>query len=112
MRGISRTIESRPAAHGEVAGIWIVRPFAQGAQALSLGQLYVERARKARHKLCLQLTKLASVPLQAIRPDLRARVGSDQLGIQQDPLINAPYAALKNVAHAQVAADLPHIGGF
>jgi hypothetical protein len=58
------------------------------------------------HHLVLDGENVLQVPVVALRPDVIARCGVDQLGGHPDTLAAAPHAAFDHVAHAELAADL------
>ena len=51
---------------------------------------------------------VSEVPVVAVRPDVRARHGVDQLSSDAHPIVDLPHAAFDHVADPQLATDLDH----
>jgi hypothetical protein len=81
----SRLVEECPAAHGQIDGIGIVRPLAQGALTLDIDERHVQRAGDALSDVVLDFWALRdlnpasldeqrdlSLPVQAIEHSPRA----------------------------------------
>src|SRR5215470_850223 len=60
----------------------------------------------------LQIEDVTYLTFEPIRPDVGCSLCIDQLADEPKPVPAAPYAALKNVAHAELTADLPDIDGL
>ena len=60
----------------------------------------------------LELEHVRERAVEAVRPEMGAALGIDQLARDADPLAGFADAALEHVAHAQLAPDLPDIDGL
>ena len=56
--------------------------------------------------LILNREDVLEVPIVALRPEVTARFGRDQLGCHADPLAGLPHTAFDHVGHAEIAPYL------
>ncbi|MEZ5864551.1 MAG: hypothetical protein R3D25_10985 [Geminicoccaceae bacterium] len=62
-------------------------------------------------QLVLQVEQVGHRPVPAVGPDMAAVRGVDELGRQPQAVAGAADRALDDIAHAQLARDLPHVSG-
>ena len=80
---------------------------------LDLGPLELrgDGADHAGGQLVLELEDVLDPPLEAVRPEMRARGGVDQVRRYPHPVRRLAHAAFQDVAHAELAPDLLHVHG-
>jgi len=60
----------------------------------------------------LQCEQIADIAVELLGPQMRIRLGIDQLGVDAQFAIRPPDAAFEDIAHAQLAADLLGVDCF
>ena len=83
-----------------------VRPLAHRPQSFRLHEFHPERIGEAGDDVNLQLAELRPFAVESVGPDLRPRLGRDQPGVNLDLIAEPAHAALHEIAHAEIAADL------
>src|SRR5262249_2705230 len=83
-----------------------------GSCSLDLGGLDIglDGSGNSRRDFVLQGEDVAQVSLVAISPDVAAARRLDQLSRYSNAGASLPHAALDDIAHAELAADLPDVG--
>ena len=82
-------------------------------RALSIStMLNADRVAHPRDDLLLPGGQLADLFVEPVRPEMRAGLGGNQLDIDPQCGIDPAHAAFQHIAHAEFAADLPHIRGL
>ena len=61
------------------------------------------------HHLVLEGKDILKVSVVVLGPEVRTRIGFDQLGRYSDAVAGAPHAALQNIAHTQFATNPAYI---
>ena len=102
-------IQVRPAAQIVVVGVEALGRLALGALDLRPLELRRDRADDARGHLILQLEDIVERAFEAVRPEMRRGRSVDELPGDAHPVRRLAHAAFQHVAHAQFAADLPHV---
>ena len=69
-------------------------------------QLGIERVRDPAGNLVLQSKEVGRIGIEPFGPDMRIKLGSDQLGGDPNPTARPSEAACEYIAHTQLAADL------
>ena len=75
-------------------------------RGLSVGQLEIERNSDAAGDLVLQCEQIANIAVELLRPQMRIRLGIDQLSVDAHFAARPPNAAFEDISYAQLAADL------
>ena len=75
-------------------------------------QLQVERNRDPARDLVLQREQIACVAIEPVGPKVRVALGIDQLGIDADLAAGPTDASFQDIAHTQLAANLPGVIGL
>ena len=101
----------RHAAQVVVVGVQAFRRLALGALDLGPFELRRDRADDAFRDLVLQFEDVVERAFEALRPEMRAGRGVDQLPGDAHPVAGLAHAAFQHVAHAKLAADLLHVHG-
>src|SRR6266700_1012140 len=101
----------RHAAQEIVVGIKALSWLALGPLDLSLLQLGCNCAHHARGYLVLQIENILKFPIEAVRPEMRARQGIDELSGDAHPISRLAHTALEQVPHPPFASDLLHVDG-
>ena len=70
-----------------------------------------DRADDARRHLVLQIEDVLELAVEAVRPEMRAGCGIDELPGDAHPVCRLAHAAFEHVAHPELAADLLHVHG-
>ena len=94
-----------------VVGVEALGRLALGPLDLGLLEPRRDRADDARRHLVLQLEDVLELAVEPVGPEMRAGRGIDQLAGDAHPAAGLAHAALEHVAHAELAADLPHVDG-
>ena len=76
------------------------------------GQLSVQRVRQARDDFVLHVEEIGERLVEALGPEMIARLGVDELDIDAHAISAALDAALENIADVQLAADLLRVRGL
>src|ERR1700730_3741786 len=108
----SRPAVQRPRANGEIAGTRVGCLFLIDAPAGLLHEFKIKRPRETAGDLALRFREVGTTGVEPVGPDVRAALGIDQLHIHFDLIIGPADAAFKNIANAELAADLLGIDGF
>ena len=99
--------EPLPRLQEQVVGLEVVGVAALDARALARGQVDLQRGDDGARDLVLEVEDVLEVAIVALRPEVKAGRGVDQLRIDPDPVRRAPDAAFEHVADPQVVGDLP-----
>ena len=83
-------------------------PFSASALTSSIPQAIGQ----SRHHLILQFEQVGHVFLEAFGPEMRARLGVDELGVDAHPVLIALHRAFEHIAHAEFLADLLGVDGL
>lgn len=85
-----------------------MRPLKPGR--LDIGQLNSQRVRQPRDNFVLCLQQIGLVIVEFLGPEMRAGLRVDELSVGADVLVGRLHRTFDHIAHAQLLADLPHIG--
>ena len=102
-------MEGRHAAQKVVVGIEAFGRLALGPFDLGLLELRRDGADHARRHLVLQIEDVRQVAIEAVRPEMRAGRGIDELAGDAHPAARLAHAAFEHVADAELAPDLLHV---
>src|SRR2546425_12300708 len=100
--------ELGPGLTGVIDGLEVLRPAARGALALRLLELEVEGACNLPGHLRLEGEQILGAPVEAFRPEVRARLRIDELGVHAHLALGTSHTALEDVADTQLPAEMPH----
>ena len=96
----------------EVVGVEAPGRLAPGALDLGPPERRLDRAGHPLRHPVLEVEHVRERAVEALRPEMGAALGVDQLARDAHPLASFADAALEHVAHAQLAPDLPHVDGL
>src|SRR5436190_13701794 len=100
---------ARSAAEVIVVGIEALGWFARGAHDLGLLQLWCDGADDTCRHFILKFENVFQPTLEALRPQMRASGGVDELAGDPQTIGGLPDASLQHVAHTEFATDPLHI---
>jgi hypothetical protein len=100
----------RSLAH-QVPGAHVRGARARGARALAPQKLGLDRAGDAARDFVLHGEDLGELAVVALRPEVRAGAGIDELRRDPHALARLAHAAFEHVAHAELARGLLHVDG-
>ena len=101
----------RHAAQIVVVGVEALGRLALGALDLRLLELWRDRADDALGHPVLQLEDVLERAVEAVGPEMGAGRRIDELAGDAHAVRGLAHAAFEHVAHAELAADLPHVDG-
>ena len=99
----------RQGAQIEVVGVKAVGPLTLGALNLGAAEIWLDDSDDAMRDLVLQIAHVLDRAVVPIRPQVRARLGFEQLRRDTQARSRFANAALQHVTHAQFAPDLPDV---
>ncbi len=103
------SVDTGHAAQQVVVGIEPLGRLALGALDFGLFEFRRDRDDHARRDLVLQIENVLEATVEAIRPEMRAGRGIDQLSGDPHAVRRLAHAALQHIADAELAADLLHV---
>src|SRR3546814_91988 len=99
-------------AHHESPGVDAVRLLAGGAQALLGVEVGLHRGHDVLGDVVLDGENVLQLAVVLLGPDVLAGLGVDELNGDAQVPARRPHAALEDVAHAEIAGDLPDVHGL
>jgi hypothetical protein len=104
----------------QVGGLATNREFARigtraGTYASDLGgldvrQLNLQCTRKSGDDVVLHLQEIGAIVVERLGPEMSAALGVDQLSVDANLSAGRLHRSFRRVAHAEIAADLLHVG--
>src|SRR5438128_2082912 len=105
-RAVGMLGEEVQAADETLPGVEALRRLAPGPFDLRLLQLRRDRAEDAARDLVLQIENVLNRTIEAVRPEMRAGRGVDELAGDAHPVAGPAHATLQHIAHAKFP---PHL---
>src|ERR1700686_771077 len=82
------------------------------ASSVYCSQFYLQGPCEAGNDLVLHLQEIGAIGIELIGPQMCACLGIYELGVHAHLIAAALFAALQQIAHAEVSADLLYVYGL
>jgi len=105
-------VKRGPAAHDEIARVWIDWIFSLDPTTGVPDEFNVEYARETASDFALRFRDVRAIGFEPVGPDMGTTFGVDELRVYADLVTRSPHATFEDIAHAEFTPDLLCVSGF
>ena len=105
-------MEPRAPTHDEIKRIGVRPRFLLHPTLYVFCKLEVETLSKAARDRVLCVRQTGEIAVEALRPEVSASCGVNELDVHPHLVVGTPYAALEDVVDAELATDFLYVGRF